>query len=135
MSIVAHVFSEFDTNRRRVVANLVRELRLSGKSRREIRRIVDGSFFDIPRRPPRPTLGDVWPISRCPGDGLCAVKGDAEYWRAVYLLPGKWEESDIASKLGLTEHYGGPGRSFSNCPVVCFNGISTIVYQSGGLDI
>jgi len=99
-----------------------------------IRQLVGLTHAEVIARPEGQTLGDTWPVKRM-GDVLFTSHGDAEYWTNVYLLAGDWSDEDICEKLRIYSGSGGPGRPFSHMPHVERNGHSTIVRQSGGLDI
>lgn len=67
--------------------------------------------------------------------GLYAIKGNAEYWTARYLLSDVWEDKQIAEMFGCCEFYDGPGQSFAHYPSVYRSNQSTLVCWRGGLDI
>ena len=67
--------------------------------------------------------------------GLFANKGDCEYWRATWLLDGNWDDEEIAYTFNIGSYYRGPGLGFANEPFIERNGHSTLINQTGGLDI
>lgn len=126
------MFTEFETLQRKGLANCVRAMRREGKPNKIIQRVLE--TFEPPRRPRRPCLADSWPCEPFEG-GLCStISGDGESWRAVYLLPGRWSDDDIR-ELRIEGYYNGPGRGYGNEPVIKRGPFSTIIYQSGGMDV
>lgn len=85
------------------------------------------------------TLSDYWPCRQVEYDGkvvgLFSCRGDNECWSTRWLLDGDWDDEEIAYAFNIGSWYSGPGMSFGNEPIITRNGHSTLIYQSGGLDI
>ena len=113
--------------------------------RAEFRRFIKASLtykgIGLTPKPSPETLGDYYPFSVKKVDNgrsvaVAGFSGDAEYWKRSWLLEGEWDAEEICWELGISGyHYGGPGRGFINEPHIEFNGHSTLVTQTGGLDI
>jgi len=125
-------------DRRNAKAETMRTLRGAGCPAAAVRELGRIQHGNPPRVQPE-TLGDYWPI--LPGTGTCnrgvlaVISGNAESWTTVFLIPAEWTDEDIRDRLGICEHYGGPGRGFASMPCVQRNRFHTLVHWSGGLDI
>lgn len=119
--------------KRELKAAFMRELRNAGIGRKMVKNLATRQFGE----PDKETLGDYWPIQRIHDGGLSASSFDenGESWCHKWLLPGVWDDDEIAYVFNISGYYGGPGRSFGDNPIVERSEYSTLVTQTGGLDI
>lgn len=100
-----------------------------------LKRIADTNY-GILERPQPETLGDYVSVERFEHGLRCAYYDEyGESWRKVWLLDGTLDDYDIEHITGAYEYYRGPGQAFAHRPWVQHNGHSTLVVQTGGLDI